>query len=222
MGILRFFEQFKQILITPTFLFIAITAMPQAKSKPPATQPVQVKHTSIQLRDFYNLAAESGVQFVFPPEFKEKKVLNNEDFSFDYAMEIPGHDFEIWFQLRSQKKDWAAYELSKNNPKNQLENPDSSYVKMGQAQAAAFSDDNTYSARIISPDILARYRATSGKSYLVNLPDQPETGHYRYALILTLQRDHIGRVLAICFTNDKNPDFFRHVNRMSQFIRFKP
>ncbi|MBS1504973.1 MAG: hypothetical protein JST32_23135 [Bacteroidetes bacterium] len=202
-------------------LFVAVAAISQVKPRASALASETVKPVSKQLSDFYRITAESGVQFIFPVEFRERRIPNNEDFSFDYAMEMPGREFEVWFQVRSQRRDWPVYELSKNDPTKQLENPDASYVKMGQATASALSEDKDFAPRIIHRDVLMRYHATAGKSYLVSLPDLDETKHYKYALILALQRDHIGRILVVCFTNNKNPDFFKHVNGISRYIRFK-
>lgn len=214
---IRFLKKTKLRLFTVALLLAAVPAIPQVKPISSSSPKLPGRH----LREFQHLTADAGVQFTFPAGFKETRVLNNEDFSFDYAMEIPGHDFEVWFLVRPQKRDWQIYEASKNDPAKRLENPDSSYIKMGQAQASTFSADDKYMPRNISPEVLKRYHATAGKSYLVDLPDLPATRHYKYALILTLQRDHVGRILAICFANEKNPEFFKNVNRMSHYIRFK-
>ncbi len=59
---------------------------------------------SSQLKNFYQLTAEANVEFIYPEGFKEIPAINNENFSFDYAMVLPGHDFEIWLKVRSQKQ----------------------------------------------------------------------------------------------------------------------
>ena len=215
-------KQFKQILLTPALLLVAVTAISQVKPKPVSAKPTVAKPASRQLTDFRRLTAEANVVFTFPAGFKEIKVLNNEDFSYDYAMELPGHDFEIWFQVKSQKKDWQIYELVKNDPSKQTANPDSSYNGMGRAQASAFTGDQNAITRTIPQDILVRYNASAGKTYLLNLQDLAETKHYKYALLITLEKDRTGTILAVCFSNDKGPEFFKNINRASNCLKFKP
>ena len=178
---------------------------------------------SSQLKDFKQLAADANIYFKFPSGygFKEIPVLNDEDYSFDYCMEIPGKEFEIWFQVKSLKDDYIAYERLRNDRSNRLESPDSSYIRIARAQASSLSDDPHFFMRNISSDVLVRFSANAGKSYLLNLTDQLETKHYKYALLLALEKDHVGSILAICFTNDKNPEFFKNVNRISYYIKFK-
>ncbi len=148
--------------------------------------------------------------------------MNNDDFSYDYALELPDHDFEIWFVVRSQKRDWQQYELVKNDPTKQMGNPDSTYVAMGKAQASALTGETNSPVRIIPPDILARYNASAGKTYLLNLQDMAETRHFKYALLITLEKDHTGTILAVCFTNDKGPEFFKNINKAANCLKFKP
>jgi hypothetical protein len=219
-------KQFKQILLTSAFVLYVGIALSQVKHKPLAKEtaiakPIVAKPMSSQLKDFYHLAAVANVVFTFPAGFREIPVLNDEDFSFDYAIELPGHDFEIWFQVKSQKSDWAEYLQLKNDLSKQLENPDSLYIGMGRAQASSFTGGQDYLTRTIPQDILAKYNANAGKTYLLNLQDLPETKHYKYALLITLQKNHIGTILAICFTNDKGPDFFKNINRVSKCLKFK-
>jgi len=199
------------------FLLCAATAMSQVKHKHVVGKPA-----STQLKDFSQLVAQANVQFIFPAGFKEIPVVNDEDFSFDYAMEIPGREFDIWLQVKPQNGEWVNYERLKNDPNKRIANPDSSYIDIGHAQAASLAGDQNCFTRNISQDVLTRYNASAGKSYLVNLQDLPETKSYKYALVITLQKDHIGTIIAVCFTNDKNAEFFRNVNRISRYIKFKP
>jgi hypothetical protein len=214
-------KQFKQILLTTVFLLCVATTMSQIKHKPVSNQQVINKPISSQLKDFYHLLDEAGVEFVFPQGFREIPVINNEDFSFDYAMEIPDQEFEIWFQVKSQKRNWVNYERLKNDVNKRLANPDSSYISIGRAQAIAFTDEQDYFTRNIAPEVLTQYNAGTGKSYLLSLPDMSTTKHYKYALLLTLQKDHIGTILVVCFTNEKGPEFFRNVNQVSRYLKFK-
>ena len=215
--------QFKQILFTTMFVLYAVSSMSQqAKQKALLVKHVvEKKESSHHLADFYHLTTDANVVFTFPEGFKETRVLNNEDFSFDYAIEIPGGEFEVWFQVKSQKANWANYERFKNDPTKMIACPDSLYIQMGHAEAKALMGDQPYFSRNISWDVLQRFNADAGKSYLLNLADMRETKHYKYALLLTLQKNHIGTVLAVCFTNEKSPEFFKNVNRMSRYIKFK-
>ena len=215
-------RQFKQILLTAMFVLYTATSMSQqAKQKALFVKHAIAKRASHQLIDFYRLTTDAGVVFAFPEGFKETRVLNNEDFSFDYAIEIPDDEFEVWFQVKSQKENWANYEHFKNDPTKVIACPDSLYIQMGRAEAVALMGDEPYFTRNISADVLARYNAEAGKSYLLNLADRRETKHYKYALLLTLQKNHIGTILAVCFTNEKSPEFFKNVNRMCRYIKFK-
>jgi len=171
---------------------------------------------SEQRTNFYHLVAQAGATFLWPKGFRNVPAPDNEDFSFDFALELPGNDFEVWYQLKSEKQDWASFS---NNP--QLSNPDSVYKALGKATAASFSGERKYFEKNIPPDILARYNADAGKSYLLTLPELPETKHYKYALVLTLQKNHTGTILLVCFTNVKGPEFFKNVNRASNCLRFK-
>ncbi|MCR8558942.1 hypothetical protein KXD93_14895 [Mucilaginibacter sp. BJC16-A38] len=202
-------------------------ALAQPKRPVPVVKrPVAVvKHVAPvtpQLAEFNHLAAQADVIFTFPRGFKEIPAPDNDYFSFDYAMTIPGKDFEIWFTVKSQKENWASYEKSKNAPNAELANPDSTYVSLADAHAAAFTGETKYFVKNIPPEVLARYNADAGKSYLLTLLDLPATKRYKYALLITLQKDHTGIIMAVCFTNDKGPEFFKNIDRASNCLKFKP
>lgn len=176
---------------------------------------------SRQLAEFKRLAAQADLIFTFPKGFREIKAPDDDYFSFDYAMTIPGEDFEIWFQVKSQKENWASYVKSKSDPHVQLANPDSTYIALANAHASAFTGDKTFFIRTIPPEVLAKYNADAGKSYLLNLRDMPDTRHFKYALLITLQKDHTGILMAVCFTNDKGPEFFKNMNKAANCLKFK-
>jgi hypothetical protein len=212
-------RQIKQILITAILMLIINSIMAQVR------QPVvsHQKHPlSKQLKDFLHLMAQANITFNYPKGFKEINAPNNEYFSFDYALDLPGRDFEIWFRVKSEKQDWASYQNSLNSTDSQLANPDSSYMATAKAEAIALTGDTSYFIRTIPQNILARYHADAGKSYLLTLLDLPETKHYKYALLVTLQKYHTGTIMVVCFTNEKGPEFFKEMNQASNCLKFKP
>jgi hypothetical protein len=224
-------KPFKQILLTGIFLFCIAPVLKVAAQKRPYHSKKKVtvtKHAAIsenlspQQKEFQQLAAAANVSFMFPKGFKEIKAPNNEDVSFDYAMELPGKEFEIWFQVKSQKENYTAYQRSIGNKNTSQANPDSLYLAMGTAQAISFAGGNNFLTRSIPPHIAARYNADAGKSYYMNLPDAAITKHYKYALLITLQKDHIGTILAVCLANEKGPEFFKNIDRANSCIKFKP
>ena len=211
-------RKFKLILFVPILILIAVTAVSQqVKHKPTGS-----KVMSSQLKNFYQLTAEANVEFTYPPGFKEIKAVNNENFSFDYAMVLSGYDFEIWFKVRSQKRDWADYQRYSTDTARRIENPDSLYNKTGQAQAISFTGDKKYFTTIVPQDVLARYNANAGKTYLLDLLDMRETGHYKYALLIMLEKDHIGTIEAVCFANEKGAEFFKNIFKAAKCLKFKP
>ena len=213
-------KQFKQILIMASLMLFINLLIAQVRH----SSKLHAKHRNhnSQLEEFLHLVAQANVAFVYPEGFKEIKAPNNEDFSFDYALELPGKDFEIWFQVKSEKENWASYIHSQNKPNATLANPDSAYNDLGKAHAIAFTGEQKYFERTIPPDVLARYNADAGKSYLLTLLDLPATKHYKYALLITLQKNHTGTILAVCFTNEKNPEFFKNINKATNCLKFKP
>lgn len=221
-------KQIKQILLSGILLFCIAPAIAQGKKHPVLKKPVTVttkktSSTSAQLRTFQEIAARGNAIFTFPKGFKEIPAPDDEDFSFDYAMSLPGKDFEIWFQVKSQKENYAAYLRNIGSKELGQDNPDSLYQGMGTALAKGFAGDETgYFLRIIPQKYLARYHADAGRSYLLNLLDMPVTKHYKYGLLITLQKAHTGTIIAVCFTNDKGPEFFKNIDRASNCIRFKP
>jgi hypothetical protein len=174
---------------------------------------------SPQLNEFYHLAAQANITFLFPQEFIEIKAPNNEYFSFDYAMKLPDMDFELWFQLKSDKENWKSYVRTRNHL---LVNPDSLYSSAGKALAITFTGGKNYFTRTIPPRVLTRYNADAGKSYLLTLLDMPETSHYKYALLITLHKNHTGTITAMCFTNEKGPEFFKNIEKAENCLKFKP
>jgi len=203
-------KQFKQILLTAMSLCCIVSAIAQTRHP-----TIISKH-----KDFNQLLKEADLKLTFPIGFKEIEAVNDEDFSFDFAMELPGKDFEMWLQVKSQKQNWTSYEHAQYDKKTELANPDSMYIDMSRADAIALTDDDKFLVRNMPPEVLARYNADAGKSYLLNLTDLPVTKHYKYALLIALQKNHTGTLVAIYFTNDKDPDFYRDVYRAGRCLKF--
>ncbi|RVU00007.1 hypothetical protein EOD41_13660 [Mucilaginibacter limnophilus] len=204
--------------LTPLLLVLFALAFTQVSAQP-RSKPIPV---TTQYNKFKLLAAKANVTFTTPKGFNEIPALDNEDFTFDYAMEIAGKGFEVWYMVRSQKENWASYERVFLNVKSRVANPDSVYAELGKAQAAAFTDGSDVFPRTLPPNVLSRYNADAGRSYMLNLIDMPETRHYQYALLVTLQKYHTGTVMMVCFTNQKGPEFYKNVERAGSSIKFKP
>jgi hypothetical protein len=175
-----------------------------------------------QRKEFYLLLKEADLKFTFPTGFNEIRAINNDYFSFDFAMQGPEHNCEVWLTVRSQKQNWVSYEKDRSDKKNELANPDSMYIDVGRAYATELTGSQNFMARNIPADVLAEYNADAGKSYLLNLRDMQVIHHYKYALIVSLQKNHTGTLIAIFFTNYKDPDFYRDVNRVSHSFKFTP
>ena len=171
-------------------------------------------HISHELKMFSRELADADLSFTLPPGFTEMKPGNNDDVPCDYGIQMPDADFEILFQVRSLKDSKLARRQEKVN------NPDSLYIDMGRAQATSFVGDQPYISRNIPPRALQRYNADAGKTFLLNLPDSPTTKHYKYAMLVVLQKNHSGMLLATCFANELGPVFFKNLNMASSCIKF--
>jgi len=176
---------------------------------------------SAQFASFVKEANAAGADFKLPAPFKELPAVNNENFTFDYAMTIPGQDFEVWFQVHSLKQNWASYEQVKNITGKTLANPDSTYLNVARAHAEALSDDDKYFMRPLPASVLEMYNADAGKTYLFNLADLPEIRNYKYALLIAVQKYHVGYAMAVCLTNVKGPEFFRNINKARYCMKFR-
>jgi hypothetical protein len=222
-------KQINQLLLTAILLICIASAQTVVAQKQHTQQSRQNIKTakknliiSQQLKNFQQLAAQANVTFTIPKGFKEIQAPNNEDISYDYAMQAPGKEFEVWFQVKSQKENYASYQRSIGNKGTMQANPDSLYLGMGTAQAIAFTGERQFFVRTVPPSHLAKYNADAGKTYLLNLLDEPITKHYKYALLMTLQKDHTGTIMAVCLGNDKGPEFFKYVDKASTCLKFKP
>ena len=186
----------------------------------------QVNHTagkpkSKQLKNFIKLLGEANVAYIAPEGFKEIKPVKNDTLSFDYALELPGEAFEVWFQVSSQRRVLENFARSVRDTIRTNEHPDSLYNHTGLALADKLSGGQSCFTTIIPPDYLARYNADEGKTYLLDLADANETRHYKYALLITLHKDRVGTIVAICFGNEKGSGFFKNIFKASRALKFK-
>lgn len=170
-----------------------------------------------QLNFFNTSLAQVDIAFTFPQGFKEIKAPNTDSYKFDYAMVLPNTDFEIWFRVNTQKEN----EKLMSDKNIRINNPDSLFISIAQDQIASFTSQKAYLKRILPRYILNRYNADAGCTYLVSIDDSPVTKHYKYAFVTVLQKNGIGTVMAICFTNNKGPEFFKNMNLASTCLKFK-
>lgn len=166
-------------------------------------QQKQLKSAKVS-RNFAKTVTKANIAFAIPDGFKEiadKGIAG----PFDYGITLPGQDFEVWFKVFPQDEN----------------TPDSLYLNMGKNEAKLLSGENEYLMRNLTDDVLTDYNADAGKTYFINLPDSPVTRHYKFALLITLQKNNKGIVMAAGLTNDKGPDFFKNLNRARYCLKFK-
>ncbi|GAB2684050.1 hypothetical protein GCM10027037_01400 [Mucilaginibacter koreensis] len=185
------------------------------------THPQRNQKRTAGIVKFNKALAEAGMVYTPVAGFKEAGNYAQGNSDFDYGLTLPGQDFEIWFQLTPLKQSWQSYERAQAENKQPGINPDSAYLKAGKFKAEALSADGTYFERNLRPNTLDEYNADAGKTYLVDIKDSPATKHYSYALLITLQKNHVGNVLVMCLTNDRGPAFFRNINRLKNCLKFK-
>lgn len=187
---------------------------------PVLAQVKQSEALTRNLKNFDKKLSKAKMTFVFPTGFKEVKVVDTHVYSFDYGVVTPEGDCEIWFKVQSQKDSWTNYLKGKND--NHVVHPDSLYNEIGLAQAKAFKGEREPLERSIPASTLTRYNADLGKTYLVNLPDAPQTKHYKYAMVVVMQKNKTGVALAVCFANELGPGFFKNLNKASSCLKFNP
>lgn len=212
------------IVIFPRcFKHLVLILMLGCFAAPAVAQQVHVaaRPISKQLRNFVKLTGEANVSYAAPEGFKEIKLAKNDTLSFDYGLELPGEDFEVWFEVRSQRGAIANFTHMVSDTARTDESPDSLYNKTGLTLAEQLSGGQNYFTTIIPLDYLARYNATAGKTYLLDLADANETRHYKYALLITLHKDHVGTIIAICLGNEKGSGFFKNIFKASRALKFK-
>ena len=201
-----FTKKLKYILVCAVSLFCAASVLAQVKQQP----------LTRELRNFSAQLTKANITFTYPAGFKEIAVPNTPEHPFDYGIASNEDDCEIWFQVRTQKDNWNEY-LKRGD--RRITNPDSLYREIGQLQADAFKKGAM--ARVIPPFTMKRYNADLGYTFLVtNLPDAQITKRYKIAMVVVLQKNKVGTVLAVCFANELGPTFFSNLNKASSCLQF--
>jgi hypothetical protein len=193
------------------FLLICLTIFaPTAIGQQSPTSPGR------DLKVFRILLANINANFISPDGFTEIKPSRNDKFSYQYGLKLPGHDFEARFQVDELKSGWRSFEKARGEQTN----PDSSYIKMANAEVKNLAGDGKQFSRSMSAKILQTYNADLGRSYFFNLMDSPQTNHYQFALMVILQKNHYGNVTVVCFGNERGPEFFKNINKLIDCFRF--
>ena len=170
-----------------------------------------------QLKNFTASLTQIDASFSFPDGFKEIKAPNTDSYQFDYAMVLPDAGFEIWFRVNTQKENEKL--LADKNIKTG--SPDSLFLSIARDQIESLTSEKAFSKRKLPHYILDRYNADAGCVYLVSIDDSPVTKHYKYAFVTVLQKNGSGTIMAIAFTNEKGPDFFKNMKLASTCLKFK-
>ncbi len=181
------------------------------------TQPAQ---TYSQLKTFQQSLSATDLSFTFPKDFKEIKAFHEGNIDVDYAMELPEENFQVWYLVKNIQQQWLKPKLSEDNSKRTTINPDSLYNVMAQYAADKLAGKNNYTAKYLSQDVLNTFHADKGKSYQLELLDRPETNHFQYGLLLSLQKDRTGYVSMLFLSNDNGPDFYKKVNKAYYSVKF--
>jgi hypothetical protein len=184
--------------------------------------PAQVKPAkSAERQAFMQALTRTNISFTYPPDFNEIKVPNDENLSFDYGLKLRDKEFEVWYIVNNLKGDWASYEDSKNDPERVQEIPDSLYRKICRAHAIGLSGGDYTTVDMPDNDLRKQFNADVGKAYALNLYDSPITKHYKYALLLMVQKNKKANVLMLFLSNDNGPEFYNNVNKAYNSIRFR-
>lgn len=181
-------------------------------------QPVQ--QASPQLKTFQQFLTAANLQLVFPKDFKEIKALHTPHIDVDYAMEIPDANFQVWYLVKSVQQYTSKFKASEDNLNRALANPDSLYSTRSLLAAKLLAGKDNFTVKNLPADILNVFHADRGKSYQLNLYDRPETNHYQYGLLISLQKSGAGYISMLFLSNENGPDFYNKVNKAYYSVRF--
>lgn len=181
------------------------------------TQSVQLIS---QLKTFQQSLSAASLQFILPKDFKEIKAYHEGNVDVDYAMELPEENFQVWYLVKNTQQQWPKRSISEENSKHNTINPDSLYSVTANHEAMMLAGKNNFTAKYLSQNVLNTFHADKGKSYQLELFDRPETNHFQYGLLLSLQKTGVGFISMLFLSNDNGPEFYRKVNKAYYSVRF--
>ncbi|RYE19285.1 MAG: hypothetical protein EOP42_29315 [Sphingobacteriaceae bacterium] len=181
------------------------------------TQSVQIYS---QFKTFQQALTATGLSFSFPKEFKETKALHEGNIDVDYAMELPEENFQVWYSVKNTHQLWLKRKMYEDNLKYSVVPPDSIYNIMATAAAQMLAGKNNYIVKNLTPEVLNTFHADKGKSYQLELFDRPETNHFQYGLLLSLQKTGVGFISILFLSNDNGPDFYKKINKAYYSVKF--
>lgn len=180
------------------------------------TQTVQL---SSQFKNFQQSLSAANVQFLLPKDFIEIKALHTAQADVDYAMELPNANFQVWYLVKNLQQ-WPKFKASEEGPKKALNNPDSLYSSVSLSAATNLAGKDNFISKNLPKEVLNVFHADKGKSYQLNLYDRPETSHYQYGLLISLQKAGTGYMLMLFLGDENGPDFYKKVNKAYYSVKF--
>ncbi len=181
------------------------------------TQPAQ---TYSQLKTFQQTLSAIDLSFTFPKDFKEIKALHEGNIDVDYAIELPDENFQVWYSVRNTQQPLPKRKTSEDNSKHPPIPPDSLYNAFATAAALMLAGKSNYTVKNLPPEVLNTFHADKGKSYQLELLDRPETNHFQYGLLMSLQKTGTGFISMLFLSNDNGPDFYKRVNKVYYSVKF--
>jgi hypothetical protein len=172
-----------------------------------------------QLKIFQQSLMAANVQFSMPKDFKEIKALYTGYIKVDFAMEIPNAGFQVWYNVESLQQ--PKLKTTGDASKQLLTNPDSLYNSAAMLAATRLAGKDNFTAKNLPQEALNIFHADNGKAYQLNLYDRPETNHYQYGLLISLQKNGIGFISMLFLSNENGPEFYKKVNKAYYSVCFK-
>lgn len=180
----------------------------------------QSAQTYSQLKTFQQSLSATDLSFSFPKDFKEIKALHEGNIDVDYAMELPEENFQVWYSVKNTRQLWSKRKISEDNLKHTVVPPDSLYNTTATAATRMLAGNNNFITKNLSQEVLNTFHADKGKSYQLELFDRPETNHFQYGLLLSLQKTGVGYISMLFLSNDNGPDFYKKVNKAYYSVKF--
>ncbi len=182
--------------------------------------PQFVQQPFSQLKTFQQSLSAANLQFILPKDFKEIKALHTAHVDVDYAMELPDGNFQVWYLVRNVQQYTSKFKASEDDPNRTPANPDSLYSTRSLLEATLLAGKDNFTSKFLPQDVLNVFHADRGKSYQLNLYDRPETNHYQYGLLISLQKTGTGYISMLFLSNENGPEFYKKVNKAYYSVRF--